>query len=78
MQLGVVVGAGEWYDVDRCADPGGFQDVAGAVDGAEVDGDVAGKPTMSPGCPCSQATGVPAARWLLELSGAVKPAWPIT
>src|SRR5664279_5004221 len=43
VQFGVVVGAGEGDDVDRCADPGGFQDVAGAVDGAEVDGDVAGE-----------------------------------
>src|SRR5664279_4057130 len=51
VQFGVVVGAGEGDDVDRCADPGGFQDVAGAVDGAEVDGDVAGEADDVPGLP---------------------------
>jgi hypothetical protein len=40
----VVVTSGEWYDVDRCSDPGGFQDVSLAIDGAEVDGHVAGEP----------------------------------
>src|SRR5664279_3188643 len=43
VELVVVVGAGEWDDVDGCADPGRFEDVPLAVDGAEVDRDVAGE-----------------------------------
>ena len=39
----VVVGSGQRHDVDRGADPGGFQDVGGAVVGAEVDRDMAGE-----------------------------------
>ena len=43
MELVVVVGSGERDDVDGCADPGGFEDVPLAVDGAEVDRDVSGE-----------------------------------
>src|SRR5664279_899872 len=43
VELVVVVGAGERDDVDGCADPGGFEDVPLAVDGAEVDRDVSGE-----------------------------------
>src|SRR5664279_1309077 len=51
VQFRVEVGAGDGNDVDRCSDPGGFEDVAGAVDGAEVDGDVAGEADDVTGLP---------------------------
>ena len=79
MELRVVVGAGQRYDVDGGADPGGFQDVAGAVDGAEVDRDVAGETDdVTRHALWSHSMGVPPVRWVPELSGAVNPAWVIT
>src|SRR5689334_9522824 len=41
VQLRVVIAPGERNDVDRCADPGGFENVRGSVDVAQVDRDVA-------------------------------------
>ena len=41
MQLRIVIAPGERDDVDRCADPGSFENVRGSVDFAQIDRDVA-------------------------------------
>jgi hypothetical protein len=41
VQLRIVIAPGERDDVDRCADPGSFENVRGSVDFAEIDRHVA-------------------------------------
>ena len=43
MKLLIEGTSGDWDDVDGGADPGGFEDVPGAIDRAEIDGHVAGE-----------------------------------
>lgn len=77
MELAVVVASGERDNVDGSADPGGFQDVPLAVDGAEVNRDMTREVdeiTWFAQVPREK----PPARWAPELSGALNPAWAIT